>query len=49
MTRTSVGTTAPAIAPPIGTPVCLIENTSAIAPGGVWRARMCELTGLTSP
>ncbi len=45
----SGGATTPAMAPPTGTPVCLIEKTSAIIPGGVRRARMCELTGFTTP
>ena len=45
----SGGATTPAIAPPTGTPVCLIEKTSDIIPGGVRRARMCELIGFTTP
>ena len=46
---TKNGTSAPASAPPSGTPVCLIEKTSAERCGGVWRARMCELAGVAGP
>ncbi|MCZ7563191.1 MAG: hypothetical protein M5U08_04720 [Burkholderiales bacterium] len=45
----SGGATAPASAPPIGTPVCLIEKMSAIIGRGVAAARMCELVGVTNP
>src|SRR5581483_6239468 len=45
----SVGSSAPAIAAPAGTPVCLIENVSAMRDGGVVRASTCEEAGVMGP
>ena len=39
----------PASAPPIGTPVCLIENTSGARRGVENRAKICELAGVDGP
>ena len=43
------GTSAPASAPPAGTPVCLIEKTIGIHLAGVTRASTCELAGVGGP
>lgn len=45
----SPGTSAPASMPPAGTPVCLIENTSAMRCAGVVSASRCELAGVIGP
>ena len=41
--------TNPANAPPIGTPVCLMEKTSGARRGVENRARICELAGVDGP
>ena len=43
------GSTAPASAAPAGTPVCLIENVSAIRDGGAVRASTCDDAGVIGP
>ena len=40
---------APASAAPAGTPVCLIENVSAIRDGGAVRASTCDDAGVIGP
>jgi len=47
--RISAGTSRPAIAPPAGTPVCLIEKVSETCDGGVARTRISELAGVVGP
>jgi hypothetical protein len=42
---TSIGTSAPAATPPIGTPVCLIDMTSAAVRAVVRGPKICELAG----
>ena len=43
------GASAPASAPPIGTPVCFSENTSDRRCGGETRISTCELAGPGGP
>ena len=45
----SGGNAAPANAAPPGTPVCLIEKTSAMRPGGAVRASTSEEAGVMAP
>ena len=45
----TLGTSAPAIMPPTGTPVCLIENTSEMRWAGVVCASSQELAGVIGP
>ena len=45
----TTGSSAPASAAPTGTPVCLIENVSAIRDGGAVRARICDDAGVIGP
>ena len=45
----SIGTNRPASTPPAGTPVCLMENTSAKMDGGAARTRITELAGVVGP
>ena len=45
----SAGSVAPASAAPAGTPVCLIENVSAIRSGGAVRASTCDDAGVIGP
>ena len=43
------GITAPASAAPAGTPVCLIENVSAMRAAGVVRIRTADEAGVIGP
>jgi hypothetical protein len=45
----SPGSIAPASAAPAGTPVCLIENVSAIRDGGAVRTSTCDDAGVIGP
>ena len=44
-----VGSNAPPSAAPAGTPVCLIENVSAMRSGGAVRARIWDEAGVIGP
>ena len=43
------GSAAPASAAPTGTPVCLIENVSAIRAGGAVRTSTCDDAAVIGP
>ncbi len=45
----SVGSTAPQIAKPSGTPLCFSEKVTFARRGGETRARMCELAMVRGP
>ena len=45
----SAGSAAPASAAPAGTPVCLIENVSAMREGGAARTSTCDDAGVIGP
>jgi hypothetical protein len=44
-----VGSTAPQIAKPTGTPLCFSEKVTLASRGGDTRARMCELAMVSGP